>query len=112
MCAALWPGSSPEEHGREAIAKIEGRSTATLPVTIFVAEPVPTSSNTSDIEAPLIGFVEVGLRSHADGCDESRPVGFLEGWYVVDDWRKLGVGAGLVVAAENWSRLQGCREMA
>jgi aminoglycoside 6'-N-acetyltransferase I len=39
-------------------------------------------------------------------------VGFLEGWYVVDDWRKCGVGAALVIAAENWSRLQGCREIA
>jgi hypothetical protein len=24
---------------------------------------------------------EVGLRSHAEGCDAVRPCGFLEGWH-------------------------------
>lgn len=108
MCAALWPDGSVEEHGREVIAKIEGRFLYTLPLAIFVAESLEGSAR----KAPLIGFTEVGLRSHADGCDESQPVGFLEGWYVDRTWRRCGVGAALVAAAENWCRSQGCKEMA
>jgi aminoglycoside 6'-N-acetyltransferase I len=60
----------------------------------------------------LVGFLEVGLRSHADGCDPSRPVGFVEGMYVAADWRGRGVGRRLLAAAEHWARGQGCREMA
>jgi aminoglycoside 6'-N-acetyltransferase I len=54
----------------------------------------------------------VGLRSHADGGDESRPVGYVEGWFVAEGWRRQGIGGELVHPAEEWSRAQGCREMA
>jgi len=60
----------------------------------------------------LVGFVEVGLRSHADGCDVSHAVGYVEGWYVAESHRKHGIGRQLVVAAEEWARKQGCVEMA
>jgi hypothetical protein len=33
---------------------------------------------------------EVGLRSHANGCDGQRAVGFLEGWFVARGARRLG----------------------
>jgi len=35
----------------------------------------------------LVGFLEVGLRSHADGCDPAQPVGYVEGWFVAPDHR-------------------------
>ena len=54
----------------------------------------------------------MGLRSHANGCDGVRAVGFLEGWYVARRWRRSGVGAKLVAAAERWCKAQGCREIA
>ncbi|MBV9268338.1 MAG: GNAT family N-acetyltransferase [Acidobacteriaceae bacterium] len=60
----------------------------------------------------LVGFVEVGLRSHADRCDPSQPVGYLEGWYVEAEFRRRGVGARLLAAAEVWAKQQGCVEMA
>jgi aminoglycoside 6'-N-acetyltransferase I len=60
----------------------------------------------------LIGFAEVDLRSHADGCDPARPVGFLEGWYVLEGHRRKRIGAALLQAAENWARGHGCTEMA
>jgi aminoglycoside 6'-N-acetyltransferase I len=59
----------------------------------------------------LCGFVEVALRSRADGCD-STPVGYIEGWYVDEDVRRSGVGRKLVAAAEAWARSRGCRQMA
>jgi aminoglycoside 6'-N-acetyltransferase I len=74
-----------------------------LPLAIFVS---------CEEDGKLIGFVEVGVRSHADGCDESRPVGYIEGWFVAARWRRQGIGGDLVRAAEEWSRAQGCREMA
>jgi aminoglycoside 6'-N-acetyltransferase I len=40
-----------------------------MPLVLIVAE----------VEDHVIGFIEVGLRSHADGCDTRYPVGFIEG---------------------------------
>jgi aminoglycoside 6'-N-acetyltransferase I len=103
MCHALWPDASAEEHAREKALVLAGKPPGTLPLTIFVAE---------DNDGDLAGFVEVDLRSHADGCDIAIPVGYVEGWYVAEEYRRKGVGAQLVLAAEDWARQQGCIEMA
>jgi aminoglycoside 6'-N-acetyltransferase I len=57
------------------------------------------------------GFVEVGSRPYADGCD-SAPVGYIEAWYVDADVRRQGYGRALLAAAEDWARSRGYREMA
>lgn len=57
------------------------------------------------------GYVEVGARPYADGCDTS-PVGYIEAWYVDPDERRLGHGRALLAAAEQWGRERGYREMA
>lgn len=59
----------------------------------------------------LIGFLEANIRPFADGC-ATRNVGYIEGWFVEENFRLQGVGAALVQAAENWARSKGCREMA
>ncbi len=59
----------------------------------------------------LAGFIELGLRTYAEGC-ESSPVPFIEGWYVDEDVRGTGVGRELVRAAEQWARDGGHREIA
>lgn len=100
--AALWPEGSLEEHADETRAILAGTPKSTMPLVLFVAEAARA----------LIGFVEVGLRSHADGCDPTRPVGFIEGWYVAESHRGGGVGRALLQAAEQWCREQGCRELA
>jgi aminoglycoside 6'-N-acetyltransferase I len=100
---ALWPEGSEEEHARELSPMLSGTAPGTLPSSIMLAE---------DPAGEAIGFVEVGLRSHADGCDRALPVGYLEGWYVAPAHRRRGVGAKLVEAAESWARSHGCREMA
>lgn len=100
---ALWPESSAEDHANELALILSGRAPGILPATIFVAE---------SSDAALLGFLEAGLRSHADGCDPSHPVGYVEGWYVVESHRRHGLGAALLRAAEDWARTQGCTEMA
>jgi aminoglycoside 6'-N-acetyltransferase I len=59
----------------------------------------------------LCGFVEVGERTYADGCDTS-PVAYVEGWYVDAEYRRQHIGARLVEAAEDWARDRGYRELA
>ena len=74
-----------------------------LPMAIFVA---------LDDGGALTGFLEAGLRSHADGCDPAIPTGYIEGWFVREEFRNRGIGRDLMRAAEEWALSQGCREMA
>jgi aminoglycoside 6'-N-acetyltransferase I len=39
-------------------------------------------------------------------------VGYLEGWHVVEDARRRGIGAALVGAGERWAATRGCSEFA
>lgn len=59
----------------------------------------------------LAGFVEIGSRNYAEGC-ATRPVAYLEGWYVDPDARRKGLGRRLQQAAEDWARASGFTEMA
>jgi hypothetical protein len=46
----------------------------------------------------LCGFLEASVRPYAEGC-ATRPVGYVEGWFVDANARRLGIGRGLVRAA-------------
>src|SRR5690606_24738134 len=59
----------------------------------------------------LVGFLEVSVRPFVEDC-ESDHVGYLEGWFVEDDYRNQGIGRELVASAENWAREKGLTEMA
>ncbi|MFC0251571.1 aminoglycoside 6'-N-acetyltransferase [Massilia consociata] len=95
---ALWPADRGE-HLREmqALCEQPGRYAQ------FVA--------CTDAGAPQ-GLVEVALRTDYVNGTASSPVGFLEGLYVVPQWRRRGIAALLVATAEQWAREQGCAEMA
>jgi aminoglycoside 6'-N-acetyltransferase I len=103
MRTLLWPEGAFEEHLQELNDALNGRNLGTLPIVILVA---------LDANEALIGFLEAGLRSHADGCDPSRPAGYVEGWFVREEFRNRGVGRALIRAAEDWARAQHCVEMA
>ena len=96
----LWPHHDAEEEALQLKATFAGRASS-LPLALFVAAE----------GVHIVGFVEVGLRSHADGCDAMRPVGFVEGWYVKSDRRRRGIGGALLAKAEAWARELGCTEM-
>jgi aminoglycoside 6'-N-acetyltransferase I len=102
MREILWPESSMEEHRKELESVLRSGMNGTLPMTILVSHE----------GGDLTGFIEVGLRSHADGCNPARPVGFVEGWFVHEASRRQGIGSALMRSAETWSRKQGCLEMA
>jgi aminoglycoside 6'-N-acetyltransferase I len=97
MSQALFEHHSAEEL---AAGMREWRSRADAEV--FIAERAGGSA---------AGFVEVGTRPYADGC-ETSPVGYVEAWYVDPDVRRTGVGRALLAAAEAWARDRGYREMA
>ncbi|HEY2038106.1 MAG TPA: GNAT family N-acetyltransferase [Edaphobacter sp.] len=103
MCSLLWPDATVSEHLAEIEELIEAKVCGGLPFTIFVS---------CDQEGRLIGFLQVDLRSHADGCNPSHPTGYIEGWYVREEYRRQGIGAAMVHAAEDWARDLGCKEMA
>lgn len=94
---ALWPEADLDELKYEMI---DIRADANQPV--FVAQ-CPDGS--------LCGMLEVSIRKTAPGCVTDR-IGYLEGWYVDEAWRRHGVGRRLVAAAEAWARALGCVEMA
>jgi aminoglycoside 6'-N-acetyltransferase I len=62
-------------------------------------------------EGGLCGFAEVSVHPY-DEDYRTRPVGYLEGWYVDFDLRQQEIGKELVGAAERWAITKGCIEMA
>ena len=101
--SSLWPNASYEEHFRELASILEGTARLTMPLINLVAEAT---------DGTIVGFLEADLRSHADGCDPARPVGYIEGWYVAETHRRQGIGKKLLATAEDWARSQGCIETA
>ncbi len=100
MRHALWPDGPLEEHRAEIAGYFAGAAPEPLAVLVAAAP-----------EGRLIGFAELGERPFAEGC-ATRPVAYLEGWYVADAERRRGVGRALVAAAEAWAQAQGYRELA
>lgn len=96
MRRAVWPHGSEAEHAEEIAKFFAGR--AREPLAVLLA---------TDAAGQALGFVELSIRSHAEGC-ESDQVAYLEGWYVVREARGRGVGRALESAADDWAPSQGC----
>jgi aminoglycoside 6'-N-acetyltransferase I len=63
-----------------------------------------------DGERP-VGMIEAGIREYGEGC-ETSPVGYLEAWFVQNEYRGKRIASMLTQAAEDWARGKGCSEMA
>ena len=97
MRLLLWPAEERSELEAELDSMLQDPGTP-----VFV------------VERPggrLGGFLEAATRPYADGCS-TRPVGYIEGWFVDQDVRRQGLGGMLVAAAEEWAGSLGLSEMA
>ena len=97
LACQLWPDHTVEEMNTE-YAKILAKPGAAY----FLAYAEETA----------IGFAQCQLRhDYVEGTDSS-PVGYLEGLYVADGYRKQGVAKELLSACESWAKTKGCTEFA
>jgi aminoglycoside 6'-N-acetyltransferase I len=100
MRLTLWPDGSEAEHRGEIERFLRGETRE--PLGVLLAESGAGG---------LVGFAELSIRPYAEGCRTDR-VAYLEGWFVVPQARRNGVGRALVAAAEHWGRSHGCTELA
>jgi aminoglycoside 6'-N-acetyltransferase I len=98
MRQALWPDDESASHAREIEQFFAGG--LRMPLAVLIA---------TDAAGAALGFAELSIRSCAEACVTDR-VAYLEGWYVVPEARRHGVGRALVEAAEEWARSQRCTE--
>jgi len=96
---ALWPGP---KHSLEKLKNDRSDIHADSMQRVLVAQ---------NPDGSLCGMVEVSIRKEAEGCSTDQ-IGYIEGWYVDQDFRGKGIGGKLIQKAENWARSQGCTEMA
>lgn len=59
-----------------------------------------------------IGFAQCQLRYDYVEGTKTSPVGYLEGIYIKDGYRRKGYAKELLAACEAWARSNGCREFA
>lgn len=64
------------------------------------------------IDDTLIGFAQCQLRHDYVEGTNSSPVGYLEGIYVLERYRKKGYAAELLSECERWAKEKGCTESA
>lgn len=98
MRTLLWP-DTPDRHIGEIEEYFRGES------------PDITETLLVENKGHLVGFLEINLRSYAEGSRE-KGVPFIEAWYVDAEHRKRGYGKSLINAAEDWAVKQGYHELA
>ena len=97
LACQLWPDHTVEEM-RSEFAEIIAKNDAAF----FLAYAEETA----------IGFAQCQLRyDYVEGTDSS-PVGYMEGIYVAEEYRKHGIARELLAACERWAKEKGCTEFA
>lgn len=97
LAGLLWPGHTPEEMQECVLEYMEYKEK-----TVLIAKE----------EGQLCGICFVSLRHDYVEGTESSPVGYLEGIYVTEDKRGLGLARALLQSAQGWAKEMGCREFA
>ncbi len=97
MAVMMWDGHSVEELKGEFEQEIENKDCVMY---IYCIDNIP------------IGFAQCGLRHDYVEGTESRPVGYLEGIYVREEYRNRGYARELLAECEKWAKQKGCSEFA
>lgn len=97
LALLLWPDHDMADLATEMAGFITGRESA-----VFLAEA----------DGSPVAFAQAALRhDYVEGADTS-PVGYLEGIYVLDSYRRAGIADMLLRTAEAWARTRGCTQFA
>ena len=97
LACQLWPDNTVEEMRLEFSEIITKTDAAFF---LAYAEDMP------------VGFAQCQLRyDYVEGTGSS-PVGYLEGIYVAEEYRKHGIARELLTACEGWAKEKGCTEFA
>lgn len=97
LALLLWPENDPDTLRAELEPLLTRPDAA-----VFLCEQA----------GQAVGYAQCQLRhDYVEGC-ETSPVGYLEGVFVEDGFRRQGVAAALVAACQDWARAQGLSEFA
>lgn len=97
LACQLWPDHTVEEM-RSEFADMIAKQDA-----VFIL---------AYADETAVGFAQCQLRrDYVEGTDSS-PVGYLEGIYVAEEYRKHGIARELLAACETWAKSIGCTEFA
>lgn len=97
LAIQMWKSNAMEELAQEFCGYMNGESSV-----VFLAMA----------DECAVGFAQCGLRhDYVEGTDSS-PVGYLEGIFVVEEYRKRGLARDMLEACQKWAKKQGCAEFA
>jgi aminoglycoside 6'-N-acetyltransferase I len=97
LALLLWPDNSLDELEVDYDQVLKDENSA-----VFVA------SN----DGQCIAFAQCTLRNDYVEGTRSHPVGYFEGLFVREQYRRNGVASGLLQKCEDWARFKGCTEFA
>lgn len=97
LALALWPDNDTAALTSEIAEMVSDLSAL---VAIFYSDKTPA------------GLAICQLRHDYVEGTSSSPVGYLEGVYVKDEFRRQGAAAQLLAYCESWAKKEGCREFA
>ena len=124
LAGLLWEGHSREELKAEFEEMLLSQETGNVRNIGNIgetenAEPVEYAKNAEKaaffllmIDGKAAGFAQCQLRYDYVEGTESSPVGYLEGIFVREEYRKKGYGRALIQECETWSAGKGCTEFA
>lgn len=95
MRCDIWPDGR-EDHGSEIADFFAG--TCAEPEAVLVAEGA---------DGHLVAIAELSIRTNLPSR-LGRPVGYVEGLFVVPEARGQGIARALLQASREWARQQGC----